>query len=65
METKQAEWAKKLNEWYDKGYPINYAICAYLENKEKSFQEICDIIEKEKIPEYNKRIESLSKLYQS
>ena len=59
MEEKQTRWMEKLNEWYFKlGYPMSYAISTFLEHKEKSIDEICTIIEKEKIPAYNTKIES-------
>jgi len=59
MEEKQTRWTEKLNKWYFKfGYPMSYAISAFLENKGKSIDEICTIIEKEKIPAYYARIES-------
>ena len=57
-EQKPTKWVEKINDWYNRGFPMNNAVSAFLEHKEKTVEEICNIIETVKIPEYYARIES-------
>ena len=56
-------WQRKLDEWWKLGYPTCYAVVDHISNKEKSFEEICAIIEGEKIPKYKEMIKKLAKEY--
>jgi len=61
LEWTETEFSKKLSEYNKLGYPMCYVVSNYLEHKEKSMEEIFNIIETVKIPEYNARMESYRK----